>query len=1005
MLGSFKDKRLQEITGIVLILLAVIIFLSLVSFKLADYRLLANGGDVSNIMGPLGAGISHLLRSAVGLSSFIVAAIIALLGWTAMQTGSLVAGIEKTSSLFFFTITTACLAGFISPDVPQISGGYAGCGIAALLKQAIGSVGAFLIILILNIAGLILLRVFSMASIINKAAAAEERLAKKKGLLKLLHKKKPAAADATVDKITPPINTIASIAQAERLDTGGQNQENISQEKRRRMPWITKETVLVHKRGFGSSVLKPKLDQAIKLLEMPAPMPQTAAASNAGGSSMFFVPEQQSQIKDAVRVYKQQPIHEFKGKTWEEETSQKQPVVAKFSAEPSSQEKTDDIITAAAEPFVETECTDTFLASANGEYAGQNKDAANTDGSFFAAEDKLVQGKEPAETFAQTGDVLQNNNEPAEPQAESSVYKNRIFLEAEPNPDYREKEEPYANRIFSIDDSEEDGDADTDGVEKYTVSPTNAGDLEDADKFENTEAANTSENSENIENIREKTTAEVDDNAVDFDKEFDREKIDLARPVPMVFAPFEIKGKYSVPAELLKATQPTDAGEWKEEIQKHAAILIKTLAEFGVEATLAAVSRGPVITRYEISLAAGTPVNRVVNLADNLAMALAALSVRVVAPIPGKSTVGIEIPNKLREMVSLGDIIHSKEYKTGAGFLKVALGKDISGKPVTLDLKRQPHLLIAGATGSGKSVCVNTIISSLICNYDPNYVRFIMVDPKMVELQLYNGMPHLLTPVITEPQVTPYVLKWAIYEMERRYRLLAAAQTRDIQSYNDKTRAARDDGEILPYIVIIIDELADLMMVAAKEIEGSITRLAQKARAIGIHLVLATQRPSVDVITGTIKANFPARIAFQVAQKNDSRTIIDRNGSEKLLGQGDMLYLSPTSSFPSRIQGAFISEDEITAIVTHLEKYGEPVYIDIEQEMFNAGEALSEDGADDELFVEALKIVEETRKASASYLQRRLSIGYNRAARMIELMEERGYIGAQQGSKPREIYI
>lgn len=997
MLGSFKDKRLQEITGIVLILLAVIIFLSLVSFKLSDYRMLANGGEVSNIMGPLGAGISHMLRSAIGFSSFIVAAIIALLGWTTMQTGSLVAGIEKTSSLFFFAITTACLAGFISPDVPQMSGGYAGCGIAALLKQAIGSVGAFLIIAILNIAGLILLRVFSMASIINKAVAAEERLAKQNILLKLLHKNKPAAAEATVDKITPPMNTIASIAQAKHVDAGCQNQEDVNPRKRRRMPWITKETVMVHKRGFGLSVLKPKLDQAVKLLEMPAPMPQTATASNAGGSSMFFVPEQQSQIKDAIRVYKQDTIQKFTGKTWEEETEQKQPVATKFQTKLQSQENTDDIITDAPEPFV-TGWTETCHASTNDEHDGKNKDTANVDDSFFATEDKLVQTKEPVATYAQADDALQND-ELAEPQEESSVYKNRIFLETDPNPSYLENEEPYANRIFSIDD----GDADADDKEEYT-SPTNAGGLENAANFENQEAeTNTSEAGENI---RKKTAIEVDDDdAVDFDKEFDRDKIDLARPVPMVFAPFEIKGKYSVPAELLKATQPTDAGEWKEEIQKHAAILIKTLAEFGVEATLAAVSRGPVITRYEISLAAGTPVNRVVNLADNLAMALAALSVRVVAPIPGKSTVGIEIPNKLREMVSLGDIVHSRDYKTAAGFLKVALGKDISGKPVTLDLKRQPHLLIAGATGSGKSVCVNTIISSLICNYDPNYVRFIMVDPKMVELQLYNGMPHLLTPVITEPQVTPYVLKWAIYEMERRYRLLAAAQTRDIQSYNDKTRAARDDGEILPYIVIIIDELADLMMVAAKEIEGSITRLAQKARAIGIHLVLATQRPSVDVITGTIKANFPARIAFQVAQKNDSRTIIDRNGSEKLLGQGDMLYLSPTSSFPSRIQGAFISEEEITAIVTHLEKYGEPVYIDIEQAMFNAGEALSEDGADDELFVEALKIVEETRKASASYLQRRLSIGYNRAARMIELMEERGYIGAQQGSKPREIYI
>ena len=499
------------------------------------------------------------------------------------------------------------------------------------------------------------------------------------------------------------------------------------------------------------------------------------------------------------------------------------------------------------------------------------------------------------------------------------------------------------------------------------------------------------------------STAEIEETEAET---VDRNKIDMARDEKRVFDEIPINRDYIIPTRFLQSSKPADTESWKNEIRRNSTLLVNTLADFGIESKVVAVNRGPVITLYELQIAPGIKVNRIVGLSDDIAMALAASRVRVVAPIPGKSAVGVEIPNSLRENVTLGDIIKTEEYRSRSGYLKVAMGKDILGKPLTLDLKRLPHLLIAGATGSGKSVCVNTIISSLIYNYDPNYVRFIMVDPKMVELQVYNGLPHLLTPVITEPALTPAILKWAIYEMERRYRMLSLISTRDVERYNEKIRQSKDGGERLPYIVIIIDELADLMMVASKEIEGYITRLAQKARAVGIHLVLATQRPSVDVITGIIKANFPARIAFQVAQKTDSRTIIDQNGAEKLLGKGDMLYQSPMSSFPVRIQGAFISEDEIAEIVEHLEIYGEPCYIDIEQSLFDAAEDERDgDENEDELFVEALKIVEETRKASASYLQRRLSIGYNRAARIIELMENRGYVGPQQGSKPRDVFI
>ena len=433
--------------------------------------------------------------------------------------------------------------------------------------------------------------------------------------------------------------------------------------------------------------------------------------------------------------------------------------------------------------------------------------------------------------------------------------------------------------------------------------------------------------------------------------------------------------------------------------------VLQGMKDFGIESRVINVNRGPVLTLYEMRIAPGIKINRIVSLSDDITMALAASMVRIVAPIPGKSAIGVEVPNKQREMVTMGDIINMPDYQSARGKLKVALGKDILGNPIMLDIKKLPHLLIAGATGAGKSVCVNSIITSIIYNYDPNHVRFILIDPKMVELQLYNGMPHLLTPVITDIAIAPKALKWAMYEMERRYKLLSEVNTRDIDKYNEKIAKYGDQFEKLPFILIIMDEMADLMMMAAKEIEGFIIRIAQKARAVGIHLVLATQRPSVDVITGVIKANFPARIAFQVAQKTDSRTIIDQNGAEKLLGKGDMLYQSPMNSFPVRIQGSFISEEEIMQVVGHLKTMGKPKYIDIEDDIAEEDCIENENGIKDELFVEAIKIVEESKKASASYLQRRLSIGYNRAARIVELMEERGYVGPLHGSKPREVFI
>lgn len=430
--------------------------------------------------------------------------------------------------------------------------------------------------------------------------------------------------------------------------------------------------------------------------------------------------------------------------------------------------------------------------------------------------------------------------------------------------------------------------------------------------------------------------------------------------------------------------------------------LEETLEQFSIEGHVVGIQRGPIITRYELKMAAGIKVNRILALTDELAMALEAMRVRIEAPIPGRSTVGIEIPNKQRVKVLLGDILNDVGYKEFGGELPLPLGRDIAGNLLLEDLTRMPHLLIAGATGSGKSVAVNSFISSLILHKTPEEVRFLLVDPKLVELSGYNDIPHLLHPVITEPNKAILALNWAVEEMERRYEDLADMSTRDIRSYNEKVRSqkANPDTPIMPYIVVLIDELGDLMMVAGKEVESSIIRLAQKARAVGIHLILATQRPSVDVITALIKANCPARIALQVAQKTDSRTILDGNGAEQLLGQGDMLFRHPSKAQLIRAQVPLIEDHEVEDVVAYAKKLAKPVYITLEDPKGKMGEL---EAGDEELFDEAWQIIVESQKASASYLQRRLRIGYNKAARLIEAFEARGMIGPQIGSKPREI--
>ncbi|AHZ74285.1 MULTISPECIES: DNA translocase FtsK [Borreliella] len=446
--------------------------------------------------------------------------------------------------------------------------------------------------------------------------------------------------------------------------------------------------------------------------------------------------------------------------------------------------------------------------------------------------------------------------------------------------------------------------------------------------------------------------------------------------------------------------------EYDKEIQKQSIILQETLKEFNINAKLIDIIKGPVVTMYAIRPDKGIKLSKITSISDNIALRLAAIRVRIIAPIPGREAVGIEIPNKRREFIVISEIIDSKEFR-GDFRIPFALGKEISGENIVFDLVNSPHLLIAGATGAGKSVCVNSLIASIIFSKSPDEVKLIMIDPKIVELKLFNDIPHLLTPVITDVKRALEALRWCLDEMERRYVLLDNLLVRDISSYNKKIKDENLNLMILPYLVIIIDEFADLILSARKDLENLISRLAAMARAVGIHLVLATQRPSVDVITGVIKANFPSRISFMVASSMDSRIILGSSGAEKLLGKGDMLYISSLNPFPQRIQGGFLKEREVYRLVEEVKKFGSPNYIDDEIFIDSVKEQdlVALGPSDEPMFDEALEIVKTTRKASASYLQRRLKIGYNRAARIIEIMEDMGYIGPVNGSKPREVLI
>jgi S-DNA-T family DNA segregation ATPase FtsK/SpoIIIE len=490
------------------------------------------------------------------------------------------------------------------------------------------------------------------------------------------------------------------------------------------------------------------------------------------------------------------------------------------------------------------------------------------------------------------------------------------------------------------------------------------------------------------------------------------------------------KKDYMIPIELLDLGEITSVTNYTDEQLHFMSREVELrLRDFGIEAQVTSIHPGPIITRFELQLAAGTKVSKITTLAKDLARSLSVTSVRIVEIIQGKSVIGLELPNEQREVIKLHEILDSKVYKNAHSPLTIALGKDIAGNPVIVDLAKMPHLLIAGTTGSGKSVGLNAILLSLIYKYSPKDVRLLLIDPKMLELSIYDGIPHLLTPVVTNMKEAANALRWCIVEMERRYRLMASLGVRNIIGYNTKVRDAQNKGaplldslwhedqtnttpcelQELPYIIVLADEFADMMMVVGKKVEELITRLAQKARAAGIHLIFATQRPSVDVITGLIKANIPSRIAFQVSSKIDSRTILDQMGAEQLLGNGDMLYLPPGTAMPLRVHGAFVSDGEVHRVVDYLKQQAQPEYVEeiLSESTIPGVDSVSDEGdaEQDQLYDQAVAFVMEMRRVSTSSIQRRFKIGYNRAARIVEAMESAGLVGQMESNGNREILV
>lgn len=492
----------------------------------------------------------------------------------------------------------------------------------------------------------------------------------------------------------------------------------------------------------------------------------------------------------------------------------------------------------------------------------------------------------------------------------------------------------------------------------------------------------------------------------DLQRRADTHDIDI-EGIPLKKIKEEEENYLMPPFQLLNIPDVSDSKDYYRDISDNAKKLESTLGSFGVKVKVTQIHRGPTVTRYEIQPDIGVKVSRIVNLGDDIALSLAAKDIRIEAPIPGKSAIGIEVPNTEVSIVTLREVIESQKFYENQSKLSIALGRDVSGEPIIADLAKMPHILVAGATGSGKSVCINIMINSILYKAKPSEVKLLLIDPKVVELNVYNGIPHLLTPVVTDSRQAARSLKMIVSEMDKRYEKFSEKGARDIERYNEIVRhelnSEDNSQQLLPYIVVIIDELADLMMVAPKDVEDTVIRLAQKARAAGIHLIVATQRPSVDVITGLIKANIPSRIAFGVSSQIDSRTIIDSGGAEKLLGRGDMLYLPVGFTKPIRIQGAYISDVEVEQVVGFIKEQQGAEYR--EDMITDLGKVKNQNEVEDDLYFDAIKIIVESNQASVSLLQRRLRIGYTRAARLIDEMESKGIVGPYEGSKPRKVLI
>ena len=572
-------------------------------------------------------------------------------------------------------------------------------------------------------------------------------------------------------------------------------------------------------------------------------------------------------------------------------------------------------------------------------------------------------------------------------------------------PVVQEKAEPPVFELPEIDDNAPI--IDIAGVDEATMLPRKAVEPVEED-IPIIEMAEMDEMQEEVPEVPVVDEIEVEEADVDSAEPAAEKKAEDVPAPEIPTEPVEVEKPYIYPPiELLGADPQTGSGGNRAEMIENARKLETTLKSFGVDAKVIQISKGPTVTRYELSPSQGVKVSKIVNLADDIALNLAASGIRIEAPIPGKAAVGIEVPNKETQSVYMRTILESDAFKEHESKLAFALGQDIAGNPVVTDIAKMPHLLIAGATGSGKSVCINTLITSILYKADPKEVKLLLVDPKVVELSVYNGIPHLLIPVVTDPKKASSALNWAVREMLQRYNDFAAHGVRDIKGFNKMMEEKGDEKGKMPQIVIIIDELADLMMAAPGEVEDAICRLAQMARAAGMHLIIATQRPSVDVITGVIKANIPSRLAFAVSSGIDSRTILDMVGAEKLLGKGDMLFYPSGQSKPSRLQGAFVTDQEVEAIVDFLKKSSRPYYT---QETIDQITATAKTGGgdvedSDEFFGQAVDLIIEKEKASVSMLQRQFRIGYNRAARLMDDLERHGIVGPEEGSKPRKVLI